>query len=65
MNLSQFKAWAHWLSGFLLAAFTLYATNDAVHQAVNNAISHNKKLAGLVVVIGPIITAYLNSQKEK
>lgn len=61
--LAKFQAWAHWLSGALLAAATLYATNDEVHQAVNNALSHNKKLAGFAVAVAPIVTAYLNSRK--
>lgn len=63
--LAQFQGWAHWLAGLLATAWTVYAFNPQVHEAVNNAIAHNKKLAGFFAVIGPIVTAYLNSKKAQ
>lgn len=61
--LSKFKPWAHALAVGIISAATLYATNDAVHTAVNNALGPNSKFAGFLLAASSIVLAYANSQK--
>ena len=61
--LAQFKLVTHTVAGLIATGLTLYLTNDAVHQAVNNVIAPHKKLSAAVAALSGIALAYMNSKK--
>lgn len=62
--LSQFKTWVHVAAGAIMTGATVYATNDAVHNAVNTIIGSNKKTVALVGALASIALTYAKSTKQ-
>ena len=63
--LSQFKSWAHWFAGAALSAALVYSSNEAVHKAVNQALSGAPRIAAFIASASAILLAFANSKKSQ